>query len=418
MPPVDQPANRSAVCLVIDRLRARSLGCYGNSWYETPSFDRLAVESTVFDQCLADALEPRSLCRSWWLARHAIRPPHGDETGNSWLALLSETVDTILVTDQPEVVHSTWAAFFSEVIEVPRGRGVAPAVQHTQFARVTAVAADRLQSHHDARSARPYLLWIHAAGMNSCWDAPTSLRKSLADADDPLPGAETAVPSRRLPEEFDPDEVFLASCGYAAQVMAVDACLGELLDAARIVCGDDEPLWLVQGARGFPLGEHHRLGPIDESLYVESIHVPLLVRLPRAEQPLNRVQALIQPPDVAATLADWFGLPQVDRLGDGRSLLPLIHGRAEIVRGHALSGLTSGERGLRTPAWYLRRPHDGPAELYVKPDDLWDANDVSSRCEETVERMIEALVLCETALASHEPVDPPQLAKDLTEVSW
>ncbi|HXT57633.1 MAG TPA: hypothetical protein VN699_03315, partial [Pirellulales bacterium] len=63
-----------------------------------------------------------------------------------------------------------------------------------------------------------------------------------------------------------------------------------------------------------------------------------------------------------------------------------------------------GERGIRTTGWYLRLPADrddaaGPArgQLYAKPDDRWEVNDVADRCAETAEALERALAAFEAA---------------------
>ena len=38
---------------------------------------------------------------------------------------------------------------------------------------------------------------------------------------------------------------------------------------------------------------------------------------------------------------------------------------------------------------------DQEAELYVKPDDRWEINDVANRCPDIVEQMTEQLQLCQ-----------------------
>ncbi len=35
----------NAICIIVDRLQAGYLGPYGNTWIDTPSFDRLASQS-------------------------------------------------------------------------------------------------------------------------------------------------------------------------------------------------------------------------------------------------------------------------------------------------------------------------------------------------------------------------------------
>ena len=43
------------VVFVIDRLGASWLGPYGNTWLETPHFNRLAAESLVCETAIADS---------------------------------------------------------------------------------------------------------------------------------------------------------------------------------------------------------------------------------------------------------------------------------------------------------------------------------------------------------------------------
>jgi hypothetical protein len=79
----------------------------------------------------------------------------------------------------------------------------------------------------------------------------------------------------------------------------------------------------------------------------------------------------------------WFGLAGREDAGEGRSVLG-----APRVRELAVSVGTAGERAVRTPAWFLREPGpNAPAQLFAKPDDRWEANDVAVRCSQIVERL-------------------------------
>ena len=64
----------NAICLVFDRLHAGYVGAYGNSWIETPSFDRLASQAFLFDRALIDSPELERLYRSYWQGWHALCP--------------------------------------------------------------------------------------------------------------------------------------------------------------------------------------------------------------------------------------------------------------------------------------------------------------------------------------------------------
>lgn len=47
----------NAIVLVVDRLGAGYLGPYGNTWLETPHWNRLAARSALFEWALTDAVD-------------------------------------------------------------------------------------------------------------------------------------------------------------------------------------------------------------------------------------------------------------------------------------------------------------------------------------------------------------------------
>ena len=71
------------------------------------------------------------------------------------------------------------------------------------------------------------------------------------------------------------------------------------------------------------------------------------------------------------------------------------------------------ERAIRTPAWYLRKSE--PPELYAKPDDFWEINDVANRCQEVVESLLDAADRFEQTIYSGTAADLPPLDEVLVE---
>ncbi len=71
------------------------------------------------------------------------------------------------------------------------------------------------------------------------------------------------------------------------------------------------------------------------------------------------------------------------------------------------------ERAIRTPAWYLHKVE--PPELYVKPDDFWEVNDVAVRCQEVVECLLDAADRFEQTIYSGSVADLPALSDVLVE---
>ena len=47
-----------AIVLVVDRLAAPFLGPYGNTWLDTPQFNRLAASSMLMEHALIESTEP------------------------------------------------------------------------------------------------------------------------------------------------------------------------------------------------------------------------------------------------------------------------------------------------------------------------------------------------------------------------
>lgn len=406
------PAN-SAICLVVERLRASALGTYGNTWFETRGLDCLASEAATLDHAVIDSPHLNRLCRSYWQALHALRPDSAGASFPGLPELLSrQPFVTALITDQPEVADHALAAAFTECVRVALPQRTSPAqqVHQTELARLLAIASDWLERHAARHPDAPFLLWVHARGMAGPWDAPLAFRKRLVDADDPQPPTTIEPPCRLLPDDFDPDDVFGTACAYAGQVLVLDECVEALLAQLRRSPFGETTLLTLIGAHGFPLGEHRQIGPAVETLYGETVHVPWLIRLPRASAALFRTQDLVQPADLAATLADWLGVALVPRQIDGSSLLPVIAGDPRPTREWVLSMSAYGERAIRTPAWLLRRAPAEPPELFAKPDDRWEVNNVADRCQEVAAGLMDAMDRLEEILASNGLAQLPPLA--------
>ena len=68
---------------------------------------------------------------------------------------------------------------------------------------------------------------------------------------------------------------------YAGQVPVLDLCLATLMEVLDEHPRRDELLLLVTSPSGFPLGEHLRVGSVDDALYGELVHVPAIMRAAR-----------------------------------------------------------------------------------------------------------------------------------------
>jgi arylsulfatase A-like enzyme len=201
---------------------------------------------------------------------------------------------------------------------------------------------------------------------------------------------------------------------YATLVSQLDDGLGQLLEELRRRERDNPMMLIVTTDRGFPLGEHGLVGDFRPWLHDELVHIPLIVRMPEGTAAGSRIRALTQPVDLVPTLLEAFGLNIPDI--HGSSLLPLIRGEQEWIREFACSGLRIGnalEWSLRTPDWAFLSPifpeENDPSrdpQLYVKPDDRWEVNNVLQHhpdLAENLEKSLSAFIRSPTREAASRP---------------
>ena len=391
--------SRNLICIVVDRLHAGLVGAYGNSWIRTQRLDRLACESFLFDQAFASCPQLEELYRDYWFGSGT---PGGSNCGSSFPQLLTGGgMHTTFLSDDQLVASLAAAAHFSECVFVePTARDSAvDDAAETQMAQLFATAARWIET-----APRPFCLWVHARGMSGDWDAPVEFRDRFAQEDDPEPPRFVTPPDRVLSADHDPDELLGIVHAYAGQVSLLDQCLGDFLDVIEQGELSRATQLTLLSARGFPLGEHLRVGPCDEPLYNELVQIPWLMRYPDGLGQLCRSQALVLPHDLPGTLLDWL---EIDRgsLGAGQtaSLLDIVRGDRELLRDRALL-ISRHDRAIRTPGWYLRRPASGPAELYAKPSDRWEVNEVAKLLPEVTAGLQNAML--ELEQAGEAPLPP------------
>ena len=190
-------------------------------------------------------------------------------------------------------------------------------------------------------------------------------------------------------KQFDPDWLLGIQHACAGQVVLLDACMEVLVDAIDASRAAENSLLIVTSPRGFPLGEHHRVGACDHALFGELIQIPLFCRFPEGKSASVRERGLIQPASLYDTLADWFDvLPRPASHWASSFLLPSEESASFRDRGFSVA---TGYQAVRTPGWFLCTAREDEHKLFVKPDDRWEVNDVASRREDVVELLLEVL---------------------------
>ncbi|MFK7766223.1 MAG: sulfatase-like hydrolase/transferase [Mariniblastus sp.] len=427
---MNSPEIRNAVVLVVDRLGANMLSVYGNTMFETENFNRLAARSIVFDQAITPSTKIEDAYQSLWsgvlpagdpqAAGSAKNPPNQNSPTDGSPPLdfkntLMEKLGTLgissaLLTDAPQIENLEASSDFDRVIPIRTtpSEKLADAPEQTELASFFAQATQWL-TDLEPRS----LTWLHARGLSGAWDAPYELRCRFADSEDPDPPTFHQPPARLFDAASDdPDELLGYQQACAAQVMMLDDFLGVILDLM------DSPEWsstlfVVMSTRGYPMGEHQIVGDLADAnlpdscdatdsqaptnlsaapgIHSESVHVPLIVCLPNHESFADaravRNGSLVQTEWVHALLSDWFTSPSesnFDRIWKSAALsLP--------NKRHEAACVHNGDfRAIQTHAWKLIT-NGQHTELFAKPDDRWEVNDVSRRCSGVIEELSDIL---------------------------
>ena len=400
---------RSAICLIVDGLRASALGAYGNTTFPTPFLDDFASRSKVADWFFVDSLELNSFYRGAWHGRHALRPKSPDPCQGLPMLLRQAGVRQWLASDDPWLSRESVNFSFNENLLIePPAHSLAKSIEDTCQAQFFSELILRLNewqldmSEEDSGS----LLWIHSRGLMAPWDSPSDLREKFMEEEVPMPKKSVDSFESTVGLE-DPDILHGYRVAYAAQVAVLDACLGAFFDNIEEEFAGEELLIMLLGSRGYGLGEHGFIGVDPNQLFGECLHVPWLTHIGGVQEPPQRDSTIAMPADVGATLLHWFDQKSTV-LGDGKSLLNESSQESQV----SVSKAENGSRSVRTPAWFLREASDASGsrllELYAKPDDRWEYNDVASRCSDVVEDLKDELGRFATA-ASGEAALPRKL---------
>ncbi len=183
-------------------------------------------------------------------------------------------------------------------------------------------------------------------------------------------------PGRFLGGAGDQDDVFRreATAAYYACVSFMDAQVAVLLQALDRLKLRDRTIVVLVSDHGFHLGEHGGLWR-KNTLFEESLRVPLIIAAPGVKQPGSAARGLVESLDLYPTLVELAGLPGVPGL-EGTSLVPLLKDPGGAVKTAAFSIAPRSPpelgRSVRTERWRYTEWPDGGRELYdLRPPGLW-----------------------------------------------
>jgi len=338
------------IFITVDTTRADRMGFLGNKRGLTPNLDAVARQGVVFEKAFSQApLTPVShatIFTGTYPQFHTVT-----DFGHPLPALLPSVPEIL----QKSGYHT--AAFIGSLILDPKANmapgfdrgfdffdaGFRPKtnLNESRYETVERRAGDVI-AHAikwlDKKQSAPFFVWVHLYDPHAPYDPPEPYDKRFKDL-------------------------------YDGEVAYSDACLGKLFQYLKQRGLYDRSLIVMMSDHGESLGAH------GESmhgifLYDETIHVPLLFKLPNSLLAGKRVTTRVRLVDVAPTLLSMLSLPLPPTF-QGQSLVPEMKSNpkapgdlpayAETEYPHRAFGW-AGIRAMRTGKYlYIRAPK---RELY------------------------------------------------------
>jgi len=394
------------VIVTIEGLGTNLVGCYGGAIAPTKNWDRLASKSIVVDQFWADTLRPVDVLQSMWFGSHYAARRLGTDP-KSWGTLadpmlkpqISIMDKVLLATDVLSVFEESETDELGDLLYFEPDALISPETQvgYEQVGSQEARASQLEQLFQAAlgkwsvQLQRHPILWIHSSGLNGPWDAPYSYRQVMCDEGDPDPPVGRDRAELQITEKTDPDEIFGHACCAGGQAIAMDEAWELLEDAISELGIADDCMLILAGLGGYPMGEHGWVGNGLNSLFAETIHLPLIIRPGNRLDVGQRIPFIVQPHQLLETIERWMVPDSAPANLDLTEVMDLPPAESWPIVHQIGFAMYQEQMHLIVPAWSYRWMKTGAGtevkQLYAMPDDRWQQNEVSQRAVSTVELM-------------------------------
>jgi arylsulfatase A-like enzyme/Flp pilus assembly protein TadD len=323
---VPRPKPPNLILITLDTTRADRMGFLGSDRGITPNLDSLAKQSAIFERAYAQ-VPLTTPSHAAMLTGTYPQFSHLEDLG----APLRPEVPYI-----PDLLHTQGyqtAAFLGAYILDPAA--TAPGFQrgfdfydagfhqrkpgedrYKSVERRAEDVANRALGWISRHPKGPFFVWMH-----------------FYDAHDP----------------YDPPEPFktkYASAPYDGEIAYTDSVVGSFVEVLQRHGLYENTVIAITADHGEAFGEHgeERHGMF---LYDETIHVPLLIKMPAAKSVAKRIEARVALADIAPTLLEVAGVAAPKEM-QAKSLVPLMNEAA----GGTASG---GEQAIYSETNYAHR---------------------------------------------------------------
>jgi arylsulfatase A-like enzyme len=348
-----------------DDHRADGLHALGNPVVQTPNLDTLVARGMTFTRCYTMGSMIGAVCqpsrtmmltgRSWLRIPNA-RDKNGDASQSLPQVLSRAGYTTFHVGKGGNEYTAGLQAFDTNLMmndstpELRRGSSERHADAAIAFLR------------ERARGAKPFYLYFAPPVPHDPRVAAPEFHRTYDPAKVPLPAAfmpqhpwdngEMTVRDEQLaPWPRTPEDTRRQLADYYACVTGLDYHIGRVLAQLKASGEWDDTIIIFTGDNGLSLGEHGLFGK--QNLYeFGGMHVPCVIAGPGI--PHGRSDALVYLMDLYPTFCDFGGATVPDGV-EGRSLLPILQGRAARTRDVLYTAYRDGQRAVRDDRWKLIR---------------------------------------------------------------
>ncbi len=421
----------NVLLLSLDTLRADRLGCYGYGRDTSPNLDRLAAEGVVFERCVSPHIPTHpahtSLFTGQDVWRHRVLQQGGSVDLSPEIPTLAEM---LRARGYRTAAADNLGRWFSRGFE--RYEGYSWSMEPgAPWRKAEAVNETALRLLEDCAAAgRPFFLFLHYWDPHTPYLPPPPYDRRFYRGDERAPGnrsmdAVMAEPAFRayfrqwLPGVTD---IEYPKALYDGSVAYLDACLGELFAALERLGLAEDTLVVVTADHGEELDEH-ALWFDHHGLYDTNLHIPLILRWPQGLPAGRRVLGQVQILDVAPTVLDLAGFPEVP---SSQAMVGCSQARAargeeppEPRPAYLTESTWERKRGIRTEQWKLILALEDPfgkppVELYDLAADPLERNNLANRYPDVVRELTaqlgdhQAARVAETGLP--DPLETSQIS--------
>ena len=423
LPAVPAPKKRPNILHIhADDHRPDGLHALGNTVLKTPNLDTLVERGFTFTRCYTMGSMVGAVClpsRTMMLTGRSLfripdRTAKNDEGKSLASVIKAAGYQTWHMGKSGNEYTAGIRAFDTSLIDGAKSSG-----EEASRAYSCRRHADKAVEFLKGRDkSKPFYIYLAPPVPHDPREAEPQFHKLYDPAKIPLSpaflpmhpwdnGDMTVRDEKLAPWPRTPEDTKRQLAEYYACITGLDHHVGRVFAALKETRQFDNTIIIFTGDNGLSLGEHGLFGK--QNLYeFGGMHVPLVIAGPGV--PRGRSDALAYLMDLFPTLCDFAGATSPAGL-DGKSLRPVIDGKATNVRDVLYTAYQHGQRAVRDDRWKLiRYPLVDKTQLFDLAADPRELTNLADKPEHAA-KIKEMLALLEKEMRANDDSIPLTVAR-------